>query len=57
MVDVFGQDEIDLSKQQLCRSPRHPRREAANSRSGSFGTAKEDVIGHMESPDKREGAE
>jgi hypothetical protein len=46
MIDVLGQDEIDLGEQLLGRGARCPRRKAALSRSGPFGAAKENMIGH-----------
>ena len=42
MINIFGQDEIDLGEQLFGRCPRSPWCESTNTRAAAFGTSKKD---------------
>ena len=46
MINILGQDEIDLGEQLFGRSSRSPRRKTADSRSSPFGAAQKNMISH-----------
>lgn len=54
MINIFGQDEIDLGEQLFGRCPRSPWCESTNTRAAAFGTSKKEMVGHKTEPLREE---